>query len=74
MDTTVRTRPRLIKALIAGNGGYAPLARRIGTSAGYLHDIAHGRRTGSVELLERIAQECGVALDDIADVDGQAVA
>lgn len=67
MDTTVRTRPRVIKALIAGNGGYAPLARRIGTSAGYLHDIAHGRRIGSVEILERLAGECGVELEDITD-------
>lgn len=73
MDTTVRTRTRIVRTLIETRG-YAPLARSIGTSPGYLHDIAHGRRNGSVDVLTKIADEFGIELEDIADVPDQAVA
>lgn len=67
MDTTtLRTRPRVLKALIETRG-YAPLARQVGTSAGYLHDIAHGRRNGSPSILRALANELGVELEDISD-------
>lgn len=70
MDTIIRCTPRsnVIRVLLQSRG-YAPTAREIGSSAGYLHDIAHGRKTNpSVEVLQSIADALGVHLDDIADV------
>lgn len=69
MTTSIRTRHRVLKALMEPRG-YAPLARVVGTSPGYLHDIAHGRRNGSIHLLERLATELGVEVEDLVDREG----
>lgn len=68
MDAVTRYRPRtsVLRALIQSRG-YAPLARQLGTSAGYLHDLAYGRRQGSRDTLEAIAAAFDLTLQDIAD-------
>lgn len=68
MDINVRPRHRVLRSLIESQG-YAPLARKLGTSPGYLHDLAHGRRKGSIETLTRIAAELDLELEDVADVE-----
>lgn len=42
------------------------LASRLGRSAGYLSDIEHGRKEGSMETLRAIARELGISVDDLA--------
>ncbi|EJW11266.1 transcriptional regulator, XRE family [Rhodovulum sp. PH10] len=39
------------------------LAEAVGTSQGYLSDLENGRRTGSPDVLARIARHLGVPLD-----------
>lgn len=41
------------------------LARAVGTSPGYIHDIENGRRHGSEHILEAIADALDVELDVI---------
>ena len=41
------------------------LARRVGISPGYVSDIIAGKKSGSVEVLRKIADALGVTIDDI---------
>lgn len=68
--TMRRPRVRVVRLLILQAGGYSALAERMtasgpSTSAGYLHDLAHGRRDGSEAYLARLATVLGVSIDDI---------
>lgn len=43
------------------------LATRCGASYGHLHNIEHGRKRPSIELLNRIARELKVSVDELID-------
>lgn len=65
-DTVLVPRVHVVRVAVKQAGGYAPVARKVGTSAGYLHDIAHGRRRGSEDVLTRLAEVVKVPLDELA--------
>ncbi len=45
------------------------LAERAGISKPYLSQIEAGKRTGTIEVLTRIAEALGLLLDDVATVE-----
>ena len=65
-DTVLVPRVHVVRLAIKQAGGYAAVARKARTSAGYLHDIAHGRRRGSEDVLSRLAAVVDVPLDELA--------
>ena len=42
------------------------LAARVGVTMGYLSQIENGRKSGTLDLLRRLAAALGVTLDDLA--------
>ena len=49
------------------------LADKVGISKPYLSQLESGKRRGSMEVLQRIAQTLDVSLEDLVDIEGQPV-